>query len=111
PVAAAAPGAHADLAGRGPPSTPDAGTAAPATAATVAALQATQVRRIVVVSAAPVATAPSPGRPNPPKHDPGNGFFMRHLFTHVAGAMFGKVYADLAQMEDVLAASGLDWTV
>jgi uncharacterized protein YbjT (DUF2867 family) len=36
---------------------------------------------------------------------------MRHLFTHVASAMFGKVYADLAQMEDVLAGSGLDWTV
>jgi uncharacterized protein YbjT (DUF2867 family) len=25
--------------------------------------------------------------------------------------MFGKVYADLAQMEDILAESGLDWTV
>jgi uncharacterized protein YbjT (DUF2867 family) len=25
--------------------------------------------------------------------------------------MFGKVYADLAQMEDILAGSDLDWTV
>jgi uncharacterized protein YbjT (DUF2867 family) len=36
---------------------------------------------------------------------------MRHLFSHVAGAAFGKVYADLALMEDVLADSSLDWTV
>jgi uncharacterized protein YbjT (DUF2867 family) len=36
---------------------------------------------------------------------------MRHLFSHVATAAFGKVYADLAQMEDVLRDSGLDWTV
>ena len=50
-------------------------------------------------------------RPRPPRHDPGDGFFMRHLFSHVAGAAFGKVYTDLAQMEDVLRDSGLDWTV
>jgi putative NADH-flavin reductase len=104
-------GADAVLSALGPHSNTDAGIAGPGTAAIVAAMQATQVRRIVVVSAAPVATVPSPGRPKPPKHDPGDGFFMRHLFTHVAGAMFGKVYADLAQMEDVLAGSGLDWTV
>ena len=104
-------GADAVLSGLGPHSNADAGIAAPGTAAIVAAMQATQVRRIVVVSAAPVATVRSPGRPNPPKHDPGDGFFMRHLFIHLASAMFGKVYADLAQMEDVLAGSGLDWTV
>jgi hypothetical protein len=74
-------------------------------------MNATGVRRIIAVSAAPVSTVPSPGRPNPPKHDPGDGFFMRHLFSHVASAMFGKVYADLALMEDILADSGLDWTV
>jgi uncharacterized protein YbjT (DUF2867 family) len=74
-------------------------------------MQATGVRRIVVVSAAPVGTVASPGRPNPPKHDPGDGFFMRYLFSKIAGARFGKVYADLALMEDILAGSGLDWTV
>jgi uncharacterized protein YbjT (DUF2867 family) len=104
-------GADAVLSGLGPHSNADAGIAAPGTAAIVAAMQATHVRRIVVVSAAPVSTVPSPGRPNPPKHDPGDGFFMRHLFSHVAGIMFGKIYADLAQMEDILADSGLDWTV
>ena len=74
-------------------------------------MQATGVRRIVAVSAAPVSTIPTPGRPRPPKHDPGDGFFMRYLLSHVASATLGKVFADLAQMEDILAGSGLDWTV
>jgi hypothetical protein len=33
-------------------------------------MQATGMRRVVVVSAAPVGTVPSPGRPKPPRHDP-----------------------------------------
>jgi putative NADH-flavin reductase len=103
-------GADAVLSGLGPHSNADAGVAARGTAAIVAAMQATHVRRIVVVSAAPVATVPSRARPNPPEHDPGDGFFMRHLGARVASALFGKVYTDLAQMEDVLAGSGLDWT-
>jgi putative NADH-flavin reductase len=104
-------GADAVLSGLGPRSNADAGIAAQGTAAIVAAMQATHVRRIVVVSAAPVGTVPSPGRPRPPRHDPGDGFFMRHLFSHVARILFGKVYADLALMEDVLRDSGLDWTI
>jgi hypothetical protein len=36
---------------------------------------------------------------------------MRYLFSKIASARFGKVYVDLAQMEDLLADSGLDWTV
>ena len=104
-------GADAVLSGLGPRSNADAGIAARGTAAIVAAMQATHVRRIVVVSAAPVGTVPSPGRPRPPRHDPGDGFFMRHLFSPVARAAFGKVYTDLALMEDILRDSGLDWTV
>jgi len=95
----------------GPHSNSDAGIASRGTRAIVAAMRATTVRRIVVVSAAPVSTVPSPGRPDPPKHDPGDGFFMRYLFSKIASARFGKVYEDLALMEDVLAGSGLDWTV
>jgi uncharacterized protein YbjT (DUF2867 family) len=104
-------GTDAVLSGLGPHSNADAGVASRGTRAVVAAIRATGVRRIVVVSAAPVSTVPSPGRPNPPKHDPGGGFFMRYLFTKIASARFGKVYADLALMEDGLAGSGLDWTV
>jgi hypothetical protein len=69
------------------------------------------VRRIVVVSAAPIGTVPSPGRPNPPRYDPGDGFFMRHLGARFARTAFRKHYADLARMEDVLRDSDLDWTI
>ena len=36
---------------------------------------------------------------------------MRHLLSPAVKAAFGKVYTDLALMEDVLRDSGLDWTV
>jgi hypothetical protein len=67
-------------------------------------------RRIVAVSVAPVSTVRSRSLLNPPKHDPGDGSFA-HLFSRVASAVFGQVHADLAQMEDILADSGLGWTV
>src|SRR5689334_18774714 len=75
-LASAADGADAVLSGLGPrnPKT-EAGIASRGTRDIVAAMQATGTRRIVVVSAAPVGTVPSPGRPNPPQHDPGDGFF------------------------------------
>jgi putative NADH-flavin reductase len=104
-------GADAVLSGLGPHSNADAGVAARGTRAVVAAMRATGPRRIVLVSAAPVSTVPSPDRPNPPRYDPGDGFFMRHLFGPFAKARFHKVYDDLARMEDLLVASGLDWTV
>jgi uncharacterized protein YbjT (DUF2867 family) len=31
--------------------------------------------------------------------------------VRIAKALFGKVYNDLARMEDVLRESGLDWTI
>lgn len=89
----------------------EAGVTSRGTKAIVAAMQATGVKRLVVVSAAPIGTVPSPGRPNPPKHDAGDGFFMRHLGSRFARAMFSAHYADLALMEEVLRGSDLDWTV
>jgi putative NADH-flavin reductase len=108
---AAVDGADAVLSGLGPRSNAEAGIASRGTRVIVQAMQATGVRRIVVVSAAPIGTVPSPGRPRPPRHDPGDGFLMRHLFSPLARAMFREHYADLALMEDVLRDSGLDWTV
>jgi putative NADH-flavin reductase len=104
-------GADAVLSGLGPRSKSDAGVTSRGTRAIVEAMQATEVRRIVVVSAAPIGTVPSPGRPKPPKNDPGDGFFMRNLFSGVARTAFRKHYADLALMEDILRDSGMDWTV
>jgi len=118
-LAAAAPealesalaGADGVLSGLGPRSASEAGIASQGTRAIVQAMRATDVRRIVVVSAAPIGTVPSPGRPRPPKHDPGDGFFMRHLLSPLTKAALRTRYGDLALMEDLLRDSGLDWTV
>jgi len=110
-LAAAVDGADAVLSGLGPRRRSDAGIASRGTRAVVTAMQATHGRRIVVVSAAPVGTVASPARPHPPRHDPGDGFFMRHVGSRLARTLFGEHYADLALMEDILRESGLDWTV
>ena len=95
-------GADAVLSGLGPTSNSEAGVATQGTRAIAAAMKATGAQRIIVVSAAPIGTVPSPGRPNPPRHDPGDGFLMRHLGAPLTKAAFRKHYADLAQMEDIL---------
>ncbi|WP_436496600.1 NAD(P)-dependent oxidoreductase [Actinokineospora sp. HUAS TT18] len=102
-------GADAVLSGLGPRSRADAGITEPGTLAIVTAMRAAAVRRLVVVSAAPVATFPSPGRPNPPR-DPGEGFVMRTVLSPLIKAVLRDHYADLAKMEDLLRASDLDWT-
>jgi putative NADH-flavin reductase len=104
-------GADAVLSGLGPRSMSEAGIASQGTRAIVQAMKATDVRRIVVISAAPISTVPSPSRPKPPKHDPGEGFFMRNLLSPLIKGMLRKHYADLALMEDILRDSSLDWTV
>lgn len=104
-------GSHAVLSCIGPHSNANAGIAARATRGIVGAMRAAEVGRIVAISASPVSTEPSPGRPDPPKHDPGDTFFARYFGERIAKTMFGKVYADLAVMEDELRESGLDWTV
>ncbi|GIH75151.1 NAD(P)-dependent oxidoreductase [Planobispora longispora] len=108
---AALEGADAVLSGLGPRARSEAGVAERGTRAIVSAMQANEVRRIVVVSAAPIGTVPSPGRPRPPRNDPGDGFFMRNLASPLIKAVLREHYADLALMEDVLRDSGLDWTV
>ena len=104
-------GADAVLSALGPHSNADAGIAAPGTAAIISAMRAAAAARIVAISASPVATTPSPGRPHPPRHDAGDGFLMRQVGNRIAKILFGKVYDDLARMEDVLRDSRLDWTV
>ena len=99
-------GADAVLSGLGP-----AGVVARGTRAVVDAMVATGVRRIVVVSAAPIGTVASPGRPHPPKHDPGDGPLMRYVLTPMIKRILREHYADVALMEDVLRDSTLDWTI
>ena len=68
--------ADAVLSAVGPHNNSDAGIAVPATRAITAAMRAAGVRRIVAISASPVGTQASPGRPAPPRHDPGDRFFI-----------------------------------
>jgi uncharacterized protein YbjT (DUF2867 family) len=104
-------GADAVISGLGPRSAKEAGIASRGTAALIKAMTEAGTTRVLVVSAAPVGTVAGPNRPTPPRHDPGDGFWMRHVFAHVAKAAFGRHYADLAVMEDLLSDSGLAWTV
>jgi putative NADH-flavin reductase len=104
-------GADAVLSALGPRPMAKAGVAEHGTRAIVRAMQATGVRRILVVSAAPISTFPSPGRPNPPRRDPGEGFVMGNVLTPAIKVVLRERYADLAEMEDVLRASELDWTI
>ena len=107
---AACAGADAVLSGLGPRSSADAGIATRGTRAVVDAMTGAGVRRIVVVSAAPVGVVPSPGRPHPPRRDPGDGPLMRYLLGPAIRRVLRRHYADLALMEEVLRDSGLDWT-
>jgi len=109
-LATAVGGADAVLSALGPRSKADYGVASTGTRAIVGAMEAAGVRRLVVVSAAPVGTIASPRRPRPPRHDPGDGFVMRHLLSPLITVALRDVYVDLALMEDILAGSGLDWT-
>jgi putative NADH-flavin reductase len=110
-------GADAVLSGLGARTKADAGVAWKGTKAITEAMRAAGVQRIVVVSAAPIGTVPSPSRPHPPKHDPGDGLFMRHLANPIVKAALREHYADLARMEEILreseseSESDLDWTI
>jgi len=110
-IESAVVGADAVLSGLGASSNAEAGIATRGTRTIVDAIQASDVRRIVVVSAAPVSTVASPDRPNPPKHDPGDGFLMRYLLSPLIKVVLRKVYEDHALMEDLLRGSNLDWTI
>ncbi|MEV4351671.1 NAD(P)H-binding protein [Actinoplanes sp. NPDC049596] len=101
--------ADAVLSGLGARSNTDLGVAARGTQALIEA--APEDCRLIVVSAAPMGTVPSPARPHPPRHDPGDGFLMRHLGARFAKTMFRRHYEDLARMEDAVMACPLAWTI
>jgi len=111
-LASAVRGADAVLSALGPRNPrADAGITSQGTRAIVTAMHAEHVRRIIIVSAAPVGPVPVLGQPTPPRRDPGDGFFMHYLGTPLTHAMFGRHYTDLAVTEQILRDSGLEWTV
>jgi putative NADH-flavin reductase len=103
-------GSDAVLSCLGPRSRAEDGVVTPGTRAVVEAMVATGVRRIVVVSAAPIGTMPTPNRPHPPKHDPGEGVVMRYVLTPIVKKVLRGNYSDLALTEELLRDSHLDWT-
>ncbi|GAB3963172.1 NAD(P)H-binding protein [Plantactinospora veratri] len=102
--------ADAVLSGLGPRSMAESGVASRGTAEIVTAMRVRGVRRIVVVSAAPISTFAAPGRPKPPP-DPGEGPLLRYLLGPILKTVLRKPYADLAVLEELLRDSDLDWTV
>lgn len=87
------------LSGIGPKGRKEGPVASTATRGIVRAMADAGVRRIVVVSAAPVG---------PVAED--ETFLNRRVLLPFIGAVLRDVYADLAAMEDVLRGSGVDWT-
>jgi len=105
-------GADAVLSCLGRRTSADSGITSRGTRAIVEAMQAVGTRRLIVISASPVSTTPSPGRPHPPRMDPGEGPLQRYLLTPLIKLVLARtVYLDLARMEDILRASDLDWTI
>ena len=94
----------------GPHRSAQPGIVAPATAAIAHAMDCAGVRRLVVISAAPVRVVPSTHRPHPPRYDPGDDLLMRYLLSPLIRRIFGRLYIDLAAMEDLLRDGSLDWT-
>ncbi|MFF5144024.1 NAD(P)-dependent oxidoreductase [Streptomyces sp. NPDC013157] len=91
-------GRDAVLSGLGPRSRGDAGVAARLTRTVLAAMEAEAVRRLVVVSAAPVGPEPDD-----------DGLLDRTMRGLVA-TILRPVYDDLREMEAELSGSGTDWT-
>ncbi|WP_329412667.1 NAD(P)H-binding protein [Streptomyces sp. NBC_00704] len=98
PLRAAVTGRDAVLSGLGARRRKDAGVAARLTRTVLTALEAEGVRRLLVVSAAPVG---------PPAE--GDGALDRTMRSLVSAAL-KDVYADLREMEAELARSATDWT-
>ena len=92
-VRAAVAGSDAVLSSLGARTSADHGVVERGTRALMEAMRASGVRRIVVVSAAPIGTVDSPGRPHPPRHDPGDGLVMRYVGSPLVKRAFAASYA------------------
>ncbi|MFF3491129.1 NAD(P)-dependent oxidoreductase [Streptomyces sp. NPDC002795] len=91
-------GRDAVLSGLGARRRADAGIATELTRSVLKAMEAEGVRRLVVVSAAPVGRQPA------------DSSLADRLMLKVVGAVLKGIYVDLAAMEAELASSATDWT-
>ncbi|MER6268988.1 NAD(P)-dependent oxidoreductase [Streptomyces sp. NPDC001797] len=90
-------GRNAVLSGLGPRGRSDAGVAARLTRTVLAAMEVEAVRRLVVVSAAPVGPEPDDG-------------LLDRTMRGLVATVLKPVYDDLRAMEAELSRSGTDWT-
>ena len=93
-------GSDAAISGVGPRGRKDGPVASSATRGILRAMDASGVRRLVVVSAAPVGPVPE-----------GESFVNRRLLLPFISAVARDVYADLAAMEDEIRRSTTQWTI
>lgn len=98
-VRPAVAGRDAVLSGLGARSRKDAGVATRLTRTVLGAMEAEGVRRLLVVSAAPVGPEPENAGP------------LDRAVRGIVSAVLKDVYADLREMEAELARSDTDWTV
>ena len=110
-LARAIDGADVVLSALGSRQRADRGVLTTAADRVVTAMRSVGAVRYIGVSAAPVGTVPSPQRPRPPRHDPGDDLVARALLMPLVKRLFGATYADAAAMEDLIRSSGLDWTI
>ncbi|GGN41846.1 NAD(P)-dependent oxidoreductase [Streptomyces fuscichromogenes] len=96
-VRPAVTGRDAVLSGLGPRSRKDAGVAARLTRTVLTAMEAEGVRRLLVVSAAPVGPEPDDG-------------VVDRTVRGLVSRILKPVYDDLREMEAELSRSGTDWT-
>jgi putative NADH-flavin reductase len=98
-VRPAVAGRDAVLSGLGARSRKDAGIATRLTRTVLGAMETEGVRRLLVVSAAPLGPAPEQDGP------------LDRAVRGVVSAVFKDIYADLRAMEEEIARSATDWTV
>jgi putative NADH-flavin reductase len=100
-IAPAVAGADAVLSALGPhPPRNRSSIMSAATASILEAMRTTGTSRLVVISAAPVAT-----------DDHGTTLPERLVARPLLRALLGGLYADMATMEDTIRRSGVDWTI
>ncbi|MFC1429435.1 NAD(P)-dependent oxidoreductase [Streptacidiphilus sp. N1-3] len=92
-------GRDAVLSALGPRGRKAVGIASAGTAGALQAMDAAGVRRVVVVSAAPLAPIPD-----------GESLFLRYVGTPLIRVVLKSLYADLAEMETLLRDSPAEWT-
>jgi putative NADH-flavin reductase len=92
-------GRDAVLSALGARSRKDAGFTAPLTRMVLRAMELAEVKRLLVVSAAPLGPVPE-----------GEPFLLGRIVTPLVKAVLKDIFADLSVMEEELARSATDWT-